>query len=172
MRFPDLSEALGDIPYALVGAAATRACMPERATSGLDVAIARGDGHDARMRLREAGLTYHGELAIGGSAWRNQEGFPVDLIELSQPWAAAAIAGAGVNRDRSGQPVMPLAFLVLLKQEAGRAQDIADLSRMLGQADAESLESVRREVLTHMPDAAEDIESLIVLGRREFDATP
>ncbi len=170
--FPDLSHVLGDTPYAVVGAAAVRAYMPERMTSDLDVAISSSDSEEARTRLRAAGYVYGGELAIGGSTWTTPERFPVDVIELDTPYAREAIAAAQRNRDAFGQPVMPLAYLILLKLESGRTQDIADISRMLGQADEAALDAVRRAVMEFSPDAAEDIESLITLGRLEMEQPP
>ncbi|MBM3494223.1 MAG: hypothetical protein FJX72_07875, partial [Armatimonadetes bacterium] len=156
MRFPDLSEVLADVPYAVVGAAAVRAYMPERMTSDLDVAIAHDDAERGRMRLRSAGFTYAGELSIGGSMWRTPEGFPVDVLELDAPWADEALREAQRNRDPQGQPVASLPFLIVMKLDAGRAQDIADISRMLGQADAKALASVRSIVKAYQPDAADD----------------
>jgi hypothetical protein len=169
MRFPDLSDVLADVPYAVAGAAALRSYMPERMTSDLDVAIARGDAARARLRLRSAGFAYAGELSIGGSTWRTPEGFPEGVLELDAPWAEEALREAQSNRDPQGQPVMPLPYLILMKLDAGRTQDIADISRMLGQADATALGAVRSIVRAYQPDAVDDIESLIVLGRLELE---
>jgi hypothetical protein len=155
----------------VIGAAAVRAYMPERMTSDLDVAIARDDAERCRTCLRAAGFAYAGELTIGGSMWRTPEGFPVYVVELDAQWAEEALREAGRNRDLHGQPVMPLPYLILTKLEAGRAQDIADISRMLGQADSDALASVRRMVKAHQPDAEEDIESLTALGRLELQQT-
>jgi len=57
-----------------------------------------------------------------------------------------------------------------MKLESSRAQDIADLSRMLGAADGPTVDRVRAAVLAYRPDDAEDLESLIALGRLEFQA--
>src|SRR3990172_2175292 len=67
MRWPDLSDVLGGLPWAVVGAAATRLYMPERSTRDLDVVVLKKDAAAARRRLRTAGYQYRGELAIGGS---------------------------------------------------------------------------------------------------------
>jgi hypothetical protein len=91
------------------------------------------------------------------------------VVELTSPWAGEALAEAARNRDAHGQPVLPLPYLVLMKLDAGRAQDIADISRMLGQADERALAAVRRTVEAYQPDAAEDLESLISLGKLEMD---
>ncbi|MBX3052986.1 MAG: hypothetical protein KF753_16000 [Caldilineaceae bacterium] len=56
-----------------------------------------------------------------------------------------------------------------MKLLSGRAQDIADLTRMLGGATPAMLEQVRSVVARHVPDAVEDVESMIVLGRMEYE---
>ena len=42
--WPDLRPILHGIPWAIVGAVATRAYMPERATKDLDILVRRDDG--------------------------------------------------------------------------------------------------------------------------------
>jgi hypothetical protein len=49
---------------------------------------------------------------------------------------------------------------------------VADLSRMLGAASPESLAAVRGAVTRHLPDAHDDLEQLIVLGRLEYELPP
>ncbi len=169
MKFPDLSQALRGVEWAVVGAAATRLYMPERATVDLDVAVKVEDGPRTREALKSAGFTYQGELAVGGSSWRTPDGFPVDVFEFRQPWLAQAIREAQSNRDRQGLPVFPLPFLVLLKILAGRVQDLADVTRMLGQADEAALAAIRALFAQWLPAEREDLESLIELGRLEME---
>ena len=168
MRFPDLGTVLQGVPYAVVGAAATRLYMPERATSDLDIAIATGQSGVVTDRLLAAAYRFSGHLAVGGTSWLTPEGFPVDVLELQHPWVWAALGEAAANMDPHGMPIIALPYLVLLKLESGRAQDVADLSRMLGQADDEALARVRAAVSRYQPDAANDVESLISLGRLEL----
>lgn len=59
---------------------------------------------------------------------------------------------------------------MLLKFQAGRVQDLADITRMLGQAEGTALTSVRAAFDRWLPEAREDLESLIVLGRLEMEA--
>jgi hypothetical protein len=47
---------------------------------------------------------------------------------------------------------------------------LGDLARMLGQADQEALDRVRRFFQEYAPEDSADLESLIVLGRLEFQA--
>ena len=61
--------------------------------------------------------------------------------------------------------MIALPHLVLMKLYAGRSQDIADITRMLGGAEESTLTEVRAAVARHNPDAINDVESMIVLGR-------
>jgi cell division septum initiation protein DivIVA len=58
--------------------------------------------------------------------------------------------------------------LILMKLASGRAQDIADMSRMLGQADEQLRSAVRDAVAKFRPEDMEDLESLIMLGDLEL----
>jgi hypothetical protein len=64
--------------------------------------------------------------------------------------------------------VLPLPYFVLMKLRSGRTQDIADVTRMLGLASDADLDAVRDAVRQFDPDALEDVESMIVLGRMEM----
>lgn len=168
MRFPDLTQILYPIPWAVVGAVATRLYMPERATRDLDVAVRNEDAPEVRRRLAEAGYEYQGELSIGGSSWLSAAGIPVDVLEVSPPWLAQALLEAERNRDAQGLPVLSLPYLVLMKFQAGRVQDLADITRMLGQASDEALNAVRDLFAQYSPTDLEDLESLVLLGRMEM----
>jgi len=56
-----------------------------------------------------------------------------------------------------------------MKLQASRSQDVGDLARMLGQADEEALAAVRDLIAHENPADLEDLESLIYLGRLEFE---
>jgi hypothetical protein len=142
--------------------------MPERATQDLDIAVRKEDAQEVRRRLAEAGFRHQGELSIGGSSWASPEGLPVDVVEGEEPWLAQALAEAQQNRDAQGLPVLPVPYLVLMKFQAGRVQDLADVTRMLGQASQETLSTVRQLFDQHLPAELEDLESLIVLGQMEL----
>ncbi|MFH1141749.1 MAG: hypothetical protein V1724_08855 [Chloroflexota bacterium] len=168
MQYPDLSRALTGIPWAIVGGVATRLYMPERATLDLDVAVLASDAAEARMRLQDAGYRYVGDLSIGGSTWGSPSGQEVDVLELTTPWASDALAQAQSNCDPQGLPVLPLPYLVLMKLQAGRIQDLGDVARMLGQADEDTLAQVRQLFRRYAPGDIEDMESLITLGKLEL----
>ncbi len=167
MQWPDLSDVLGPIPWAVIGAVATRRYMPERVTRDLDVMISADDRHNAAARLRQAGWEETGRLTIGGTAWLSPEGVGLDLVESAEPWCREAIAEAQTTRDKQGLPVLPLPYLVLTKLSSGRVQDTADLSRMLGMADEAERDRVRETVARHVPQDSEDVDALIELGKLE-----
>ena len=165
-RWPDLRPTLTGIPWAVVGAVATRAYMPERATQDLDILVKASDREEASARLQRAGFLPVQALAIGGMTWRSPEGALVDVIESDATWVTDALRSPG--QDLQGLPVLDLPYLVLMKIEAGRAQDLADAARMLGAA-SEARRQETREIFSRwLPDAREDLESLIALGRLEM----
>ena len=171
MMWPDLTSILSPIRWAVVGAVATRLYMPERMTQDLDIVIRTVDGSQVRQKLTEAGFIYQGELSIGGSSWRTPNGELIDILEGTDVWWTEAIADAQANRDGQGLPIVPLPYLVLIKLRAGRVQDIADVTRMLGQAGAATLEAVRMLFAQHAPEDMQDLESLIDLGRLELQSS-
>ena len=163
--WPDLRTILVNIEWAIVGGVATRAYMPERATQDLDVLVKAGDGNRALQRLQAAGFALESELAIPGYQLRSPEGVEIDLLLGNAPWLDEALAQP--TKDPAGYPVLGLPYLVLLKLAASRAQDVADVSRMLGWASDERLDEVRAVVARYSPQDAEDLESLTFIGRQE-----
>ena len=130
-----------------------------------------GRSHGARSLEEQQDYGYRSELGIGGSSWSSPGRVPINVIELAYPWTDVALEAASRNTDPRGLPVLPLAYLVLMKLDAGRVQDIADITRMLGQADDAALGAVRRALADYAPEDADDVESLIALGRMELDDT-
>jgi hypothetical protein len=168
MAWTDLTPILSPMHWTIVGAAATRLYMPERVTQDLDVAIRAEDASRAREKLADAGFVYQGDLSIGGSTWISPDGKMIDVIEGHERWWVEALTEAQANRDAQGLPILPLHYLVLMKFQSGRVQDIADITRMLGQADQAALESVRALFKRLAPSDLADLESLITLGRLEL----
>jgi hypothetical protein len=164
--WPDLRQLLDGIPWAIVGGVATRAYMPERMTNDLDILVRRVDGPQVVERLLAAGYVVLSELAIPGQALRAPGGTEVDVLFGAEPWLNEALANSG--RDAAGFPVIGLPYLVLLKLKSARAQDWADVARMLGQAEIGELDAVRAVVGRFSPEDAEDLESLIFLGQQEM----
>jgi len=164
--WPDLRPVLQSIPWVIVGAVATRAYMPERATKDLDILVRREDGDEVRERLEAAGYTFVTHLAVPGFLVHSPEGVEVDVVLGDDPWLDEALAHP--RQDPAGFPVLDLPYLVLTKLVASRLQDVADLSRMLGLASDEELSSVRAVVTRYAPTEMDDLESLIYLGRFEM----
>jgi hypothetical protein len=163
---PALTSLLPGLRFVVVGGTATSLYMPARTTQDVDVLVAGNDAERAESLLRQAGAALLGRLAIGGTSWRLPDGTQLDVLTSDEPWLPDALAQP--NHDPSGLPIIDLPYLVLLKLQASRGIDIGDLTRMLGGAEEDALDRVRRVVERHMPDAVEDLESLIQLGRLEF----
>lgn len=168
MKWPDLNSVLSQVPFAVVGAVATRLYMPERVTQDLDIIISVHDATEAYEKLTAAGFKRTGTLTIGGGAWQAPDGSQIDVLEGKDEWWPDVIKAAQSNCDAAGLPVIPLPFLVMMKYQASRLQDLADISRMLGQAGAATLAEVRAIFAKYMPDEQDDLESLIQLGQLEF----
>lgn len=164
---PDFAKHLGSVRFVLVGGIATRLYMPERMTLDVDVLIRPGELDDAERQLRESGCARVGPLTVGGSTWRLPEGSVLDVLALDEPWVEKALAHT--VRGPEGLPCITLPFLVVMKLASGRVQDLADITRMLGQADGRVLEKVRAIVEEHRPGDMEDLESMIRLGRLEYE---
>lgn len=154
-------------PFVIVGGVATALYMPQRLTLDLDVLVVAEDAAAFYEELRQAGCTRQGTLTIGGTSWRAPGGGSLDVLESTEPWARIAVSTP--NRTPTGEPVIALPYLVLLKLAASRPQDLGDLSRMLGGADDATLDQVRRIVERHRSADRDDLESLVTLGKLEFD---
>lgn len=168
--WPDLRPILQDIPWLVVGAVATRAYMPERATKDLDILVRWQDGEEVRERLAAAGYRYVSRLALPGFLVRSPEGIDVDIILGEYPWLDEALAHP--HHDPVGYPILDLPYLVLMKIASSRAQDVADIARMLGLASEETLARVRAAVACYAPDDIDDLTSLIYLGQVEMGKVP
>jgi len=164
----DLRQVIRNTRYLLVGGLATRRYMPERMTLDTDILVLAGDQEAVERELTAAGCQQLGVLAIGGSTWTLPNGTTLDVVVSDALWAREAIERPLQTAD--GIPVIALPYLVLMKLYAGRSQDIADITRMLGGADESALAEVRAAVARHSPEAVNDVESMIVLGRLEYQS--
>jgi hypothetical protein len=140
--------------------------MPERTTQDLDILVGASDHEEVRVRLQRTGFLPVQALVIGGMTWRSPEGALVHVIESQAPWVPDALRS--LRQDPQGLPVLDLPYLILMKVEAGRAQDLADAARMLGAASEVRREETREPFRRWLPEALEDVESLIALGRLEM----
>jgi hypothetical protein len=152
-------------PFAVIGGQATKAYMPARHTLDWDVLVHADDLPRARADLERANAHSFVALTIPGFSCRLATGEALDVIACNAPWVADALAHP--NRDESGEPILRLPYLVLMKLVSARVQDLADISRMLAWAEAAVLADCRSVVAAHLPDAGGDLESLLELGRLE-----
>lgn len=164
---PDLNVWLAPVRFAIIGGLATRLYMPERMTLDVDVLIRIEDLDAAENALRKVGAQRLGALSIGGSSWRLPGGQPCDLIVCDEPWSDQALDQCRHGPD--GLPYIDLPWLVLLKLVSSRTQDLADISRMLGLAETADRERVRAAIARYRPQDSADLDSLILLGRKEAD---
>jgi hypothetical protein len=164
---PDLTSIIRSAPFAIVGGVATRLYMPERMTLDLDILISCAHEQLVEADLHRAGAVCLGSLSIGGSQWQLGDGSALDVLSSDQPWVKEAIAHPNYAPD--GSPVIALPYLVLLKLQAGRSQDMADISRMVALADPHLWQAVKLTIARYLPSASDDLESLAELGRLELD---
>ena len=158
---------LGDIRYIIVGGLATALYMPQRMTLDTDLLILSEDLGRAEELLKKAECKRTGTLTIGGSSWLLPGGRSLDMIAMDHEWVDKALASA--VRDEDGTPFASLPFLVLMKLESGRLQDLADISRMLGCADESQVDEVRKIIISYRPQDMDDLESMLALGRLEHE---
>ena len=168
--WPDLRPILQGIQWAMIGGVATRAYMAERATKDLDIIVQDKDGESAIQKLKEAGYQIISKLAMPGYLMQSPDGTELDVLFGKYRWLKEALDRP--NQDSAGYPVVGLPYLILLKMEAQRPQDWADVSRMLGWANDRDLDEVRATIKKYAPQDLEDLESLIFLGQKEREIPP
>jgi len=168
--WPDLRPILKGIAWAIVGGVATRAYMPERMTKDLDILVHQADGETVIKRLEQAGYRIASRLAVPGYLLTSPDGIELDVLFGNYAWLKKALADPG--QDPAGYPVIKLPYITLMKMAAQRAQDWADVSRMLGWASDADLDEVRAVVKQYAPEDLDDLESLIFIGKREQQSPP
>jgi len=168
--WPDLRPILKGIKWAIVGGVATRAYMPERMTKDLDIVIHKNDGEMVIKQLEQAGYHKASQLAVPGYLMISPDGTELDVLFGNYPWLKKALDKP--SQDPAGYPVIGLPYITLMKLEAQRAQDWADVSRMLGWASDADLDKVRAAVKQYAPEDLEDLESLIFIGKKEQQSPP
>lgn len=166
LPIPDLQAVIRQTRFVIVGGVATRRYMPERATQDVDILVLANDAPLLYEELTRAGCLREGDLAVGESSWRLPDGWLLNVIVSDAVWVQDALQSH--EYDATGLPVIALPYLVLMKLHYGRAQDIADITRMLGGADEDTLQDVRTVIATYAPDARDDLESMIELGKLEL----
>jgi hypothetical protein len=164
----DLKE-LVTVPFVVVGGVATRLYAPERMTDDLDVLIEKDMAEQFYEELNVAGCLSLGRLAVGGSSWRLPDGTPLDVLEGDEEWTVEAVEHPIIGPN--GFSIIAMPYLILMKMRASRGIDIGDLTRILGAANEIDLTKTRQVINKYLADADEDLESLIQLGRLEYQGT-
>ena len=167
MQIIDLRNILKEIKWVLVGGIATRAYMPERMTLDVDILIHADDSEVVFNILQNQSFIFIQRLAIPGSSWKAPDGTIIDILERSDNWVRDALEIP--SADPQGLPVLSLPYLVLMKLESSRTQDLADIARMLGGASEEAIDAVHNVIAQYLPDAISDLEGLFQLGKLEYD---
>ncbi|HBA85310.1 MAG TPA: hypothetical protein DCZ95_14580 [Verrucomicrobia bacterium] len=163
---PDLRFLVGRVKFVVVGGVATRLYMPERMTLDTDILVLPDDLARTEAALKRVPCKKLGPLAIGGSTWRMPGNRFLDVVALDEVWTEDAIQNSVQGKD--GLPYIALPYLVLMKLTAGRVQDMADISRMLGSADDNTVKITRRLVSRYRSTDVEDLDSLVQLGKLEY----
>jgi hypothetical protein len=165
---PDLLPLLHSVRWVLVGGLALRAYMPERMTLDVAILIHEHDASVVRAAFVAAGYRVIGQLTIGGFTVQmpNSEAMPIDVLTRADAWLDDALAQPVY--DGAGYPVLSRPYLVLMKLQAGRTQDLADVQRLLAQTPSTERTAIRTFVETFSPELAEDYDSLVTLADLEF----
>jgi hypothetical protein len=163
----NLNLILTQAPFVIVGGVATRLYMPERMTLDLSILIKTKDAKKIYQDLENAGCQKIGILNIPGSQWQLPDNTSLDVLEGDDEWVAEAVRNPNYAPD--GLPIINLPYLILMKLSASSTQDFADVSRMLGLAEETQLIQIRAIVKQYLPNAEEDLESLIILGKLEIN---
>ncbi|MBI2332101.1 MAG: hypothetical protein HYU84_08090 [Chloroflexi bacterium] len=165
----DLRPILIELDWVLIGDVATRNYMPERMTRDLDILVRERDSDAVVAKLESAGYKRESQLSIPGVLMISPNDMEVDVLFGNTPWLEEALKNA--ITDPVGYPTIALPYLILLKMDAQRAQDWADVSRMLGWASDADLENVREAFRKYAPQDVEDLESLIFIGKKERETS-
>jgi hypothetical protein len=165
---PPLHDLLGTTPWVLVGGLALRAYIPERMTLDVALLVHDRDGEAVRRAYAAAGYQVTGQLSIGGFRVLAVEpgAPPIDVLTRSDAWLDAALAMPA--RDPAGYPVLARTYLILLKLQAGRTQDLADVQRLVAYTSAAERDEFAQVVRRESPELVEDLESLFTVADLEF----
>ncbi len=156
-----------EIPFAVVGGFAVIEHGYERYTTDVDVLVYVRDLLRAMEVLRGAGFP-GGRTPIGARLRDEATGVDVDVLGTAFDGDERALARA--VRTRNPLPVIPVVHLILMKLEAGRLRDEADVVELL-KAGASSA-AVRRYLRRTWPELVPRFEPLVARARAERRPTP
>jgi hypothetical protein len=166
---PDIGAILGTIRWVLVDVLALRAYMPERMTLDVDILIHERDSYAARIAFINAGYRVIAELTIGGFSVQQIHELSeplIDVLTRRDTWLDTALAQP--SYDPASYPVLARPYLTLIKLQAGRTQDLADVQRLLAQTPTAERTTTRQLVHQLNPELIEDYDALVTLADWEF----
>jgi len=155
------------IAFAVAGGFAVIEHGYERFTKDVDLLVRAGDLSRAIEALRAGG--FHGRRTPIGAKLRDvRTRVDVDLVATAFDGDERALARS--RRARSPLPVIPVAHLILMKLEAGRSQDDADVVALLkaGASRANAARYLRRT----WPELVPRFERLAERARAERVSRP
>lgn len=161
---PDLQHMLAPIRWVLIDGLALRAYIPERMTLDIDILIHERNAEVARAAMLKAGYHVTAQLSIGGFSVQGGDPTapPIDILTRADAWLDTALAQPVA--DPAGYPVLGRPYLILLKLQAGRTQDLADVQRLLAHVPQPQRKAIRQIVLCYASDLVEDYDSLCTLA--------
>lgn len=106
--WPDLRDLLRGLRWAVVGAVATRAYMPERMTRDFDLLVHFEDGDEALARLRSSGFQQVSELSIPGFTLQTPYGTTINLLLVPFAWIDDAFHASAATRPASRSWIYPI----------------------------------------------------------------
>ena len=163
---PILQQTLANLPYLLIDGLAVGYYMPIRFTQDADIVILSTQQDAVENHLFSCGYCFMGLLSVGGKSYQSPNGEILDVLVSNNIYITEAMKQPNIV---NGIRVMPMPHLVLMKIMASRVQDLADATRMLGFANENDLQTTRQLVARFLPDAIEDLESMIWLGKLEME---
>lgn len=149
------------VSHAVIGGMAVSAYSPPRMTKDVDFLVP-SSGLEA---IRELGDTTPLADSVDGVTV-NVKGIDVDFIFMPDGMPEETLSD-GPSID--GIPVLRSEALVLMKMNAPRAKDHADVIEMI-KAGVLDLDRVRKYIKKHDPDMLEDFESNVMLA--EYEKSP
>jgi len=159
------------ITTAIAGGVGANSYMPPRQTGDLDLAVAISDLDKAAQILKKAAWNFIGVLnlehGLEGTGWKQGRN-ELDLLGLPGIWGEEALNEAQDNLLVAKLPTLSLSYLVIMKLISARAQDSADIIKMLGAASEPEIDLVRQTVQRWLPDDAADFEQMVLFGKLEY----
>lgn len=165
---PDLHTILAGIHWVITNDIALRAYIPERMTQDVDILVHERDTTNVQRAFVTAGYTLVAQLSIGGFTIKPpvEEDMPIDVLTRTDPWLDRALVAPAY--DSAGYPVLGRPYLLLMKLQAGRTQDLADAQRLLAFTSTQERQDMRKRVERYSPELVEDYDSLVTLADLEF----